>query len=130
MESHTPNPYVRAGQVVLGIVVLGFLTSVICAIYQARQVKRRAHQHLRPRCEREDVKTERGWAERREHPWMDSIRAQERPLEDDLDLTPRDITPKEPPREEPVVPLTVLESIQFRWKNGYWGGSKVEGVAS
>lgn len=122
MGSQTYNPYVQAGLIVLGLVVLGFLTSIICTVYQSRQAKRRPHQTLRPRCEREDAKNEHGWVERREHPWLDSIRAQERPFEDDMDLTPRDVTPKEPLHEEPAPPQTVFESIQSRWRNGFWGG--------
>ncbi|KAH6988060.1 hypothetical protein BKA56DRAFT_669637 [Ilyonectria sp. MPI-CAGE-AT-0026] len=99
MEPQTYNSFVYVGLMVLGLAVLGFLTSIICTVYQSRQAKRRPHQPLRPRCEREDAKSEHEWVERREHPWLDSIRAQERPFEDDPDLTPRDVTPKEPPRE-------------------------------
>ncbi|KAH8734029.1 hypothetical protein BGZ61DRAFT_169569 [Ilyonectria robusta] len=124
MEPQTYNYFVYVGLMVLGLAVLGFLTSIICTVYQSRQAKRRPHQPLRPRCEREDAKNEHEWVERREHPWLDSIRAQERPFEDDLEPTPRDVTPKEPSPEEPAPPQTVFESIQSRWRNGFWGGSE------
>lgn len=125
MEFQTPNYFVYVGLMVLCLAVLGFLTSIICTVYESRQAKRRPHQPLRPRCEREDA-SQHEWVERREHPWLDSIRAQERPFVDDMDFTPRDVTPKEPLREEeePAPPQTVFESIQSRWRNGFWGGSE------
>lgn len=129
MEPQTYNYFVYVGLMVLGLAVLGFLTSIICTVYQSRQAKRRPHQPLRPRCEREDAKNEHEWVERREHPWLDSIRAQERPFEDDLEPTPRDVTPKKPPPEEPAPPQTVFESIQSRWRNGFWGGPKAGEVS-